>query len=1358
MDKKNEIPSEQKTRRRIYIFFVCAVVVLLILFFAGAPAISTALKNVLIPELQDLSGENITIEALHLNLFPLSIEAKEVVVSDESGNTMVSVKRVKGYIGLAGLPNKTLSIRRLVLKEPQVTAGRQKIEEVVRHVKTYLEKERKDALKVKIKAVELVSGSIRISDDDLNGVMDVKGLSGEMITGETQRIKAAVKELIVERDGWPKIACDVNIAILLKSDGLEIKHLQVGAFGSTFKGEGIYTQGKGTFETNLALLVNSVKRFLDLKEKGDGQITAKGEIRIEKDERSLPSIRAEKLSPSLQLQTEKARLPGLDNIFVDLKLEGDLYIQTLMELLKVRERIEGLIDFDGEITGPLSDFTGRARVRLQKGNLFSVDIDSLKCIVIYKNGVINFKEGYGTLYNGTAHADASIHLPVADGFTVNVKFQAIDSRSAFKLIQWDPGVPDGKVDGELLTSGSEFSPDGWFVYKAPGAEQRGRKKETQPPTDDLLNRITDIRGNYSLRGARLSLSNLQINTSLSNISANGMIDLEKKALNLTSSLVTKTISDLTSPYYRGAEGRGEFSGEIGGSFDDPRVSGKITLTDSAIEEYRIDNFIADFSYQKNMLHLRDSVFRSQGEEHRIKGKISFPQAKELFDLSMPVYDLSVTLRKADFERAVRIFSKDFTGTGTLNADLKIGGKDKDIDITGKASIEHGSLYTVSFDAATAHITYAQGELSLKQAKFVRGQSILTADGKIGSGKQFSYRASSDKLLFRDFGLERMPDDAVVSLHSEGNGTFDNPSITLGAKVAGGTFKGRNMGSGTVNAVIQNRDIAVQAALFNEKMKLQGHGHLDETLPWNADLIIQPARYDFLVSSLLKDVPEDLQLNLEGKVEMQGNKKTIEASAQVYHLALVLFGQSFSNDSEIQFSVRNQKISLKPFAIRSGETSFRLRGGLEIGKEYDIQLDGSSALSPLKGLSKKIGYLKGDADFVFVVRGKWEKPEINGGMTISDASFGLRGYAAYISSINGYLYIDEDRIVIEKLNGRVGGGTVDISGLAYLRGFLIKRFHLEARLDDITAKVLPEFSVNLDGNLLYRGTTDAMDITGDIRINKARYKETVEWRSWLLTAKAIEKPKSEMSVFERAELNIQVSGSENITVDNNIARAPVRIRGDMIVKGTVSNPILFGRLESNDGYIYFRNNEFRIMHASADFTDPHRIKPILNLTAETSMKGYTIRLNLEGETDRFNLSLSSDPPLEEVDILSLLTVGQLGKQTKGLEGGIGAGTATSFITGKQQDIIEERVRALTGIDRFQVEPYVSKTTGTVEPRITVSERLIGDKVFVTYTTSIGSTEEQILKVEYLLNKNVSLIGTRDDIGSIGGDVKFRFEFK
>jgi translocation and assembly module TamB len=242
------------------------------------------------------------------------------------------------------------------------------------------------------------------------------------------------------------------------------------------------------------------------------------------------------------------------------------------------------------------------------------------------------------------------------------------------------------------------------------------------------------------------------------------------------------------------------------------------------------------------------------------------------------------------------------------------------------------------------------------------------------------------------------------------------------------------------------------------------------------------------------------------------------------------------------------------------------------------------------------------------------------------------------------------------------------------------------------------------------------------------------------------------------MNIRVSGGENILIDNNMARTPVRISGDMILRGTVTGPILFGRLESNEGYVYFRNNEFKIIFASVDFADPNRIKPVVNLTAEITVKGYNIKLVLEGQMDHFNLSLSSDPHLEESDILALLTVGQVGKQLKGLEGGIGAGEATSFITGKVQDVIEERLRSITGLDRFQVEPYVSNKTGTVGPQVTVSKRLIGDKLFVTYSNPIGSTEEQIIKLEYLLEKNVSLVGVRDEKGSLGGDIKFRFEFK
>ena len=61
-------------------------------------------------------------------------------------------------------------------------------------------------------------------------------------------------------------------------------------------------------------------------------------------------------------------------------------------------------------------------------------------------------------------------------------------------------------------------------------------------------------------------------------------------------------------------------------------------------------------------------------------------------------------------------------------------------------------------------------------------------------------------------------------------------------------------------------------------------------------------------------------------------------------------------------------------------------------------------------------------------------------------------------------------------------------------------------------------------------------------------------------------------------------------------------------------------------------------------------------------------------------------------------------------------------------------------------------------MTVSKKLIGDKLFVTYSSAVGSTEEQIINLKYNLGKNVSLIGARDEKGSLGGDIKFRFEFK
>jgi translocation and assembly module TamB len=152
------------------------------------------------------------------------------------------------------------------------------------------------------------------------------------------------------------------------------------------------------------------------------------------------------------------------------------------------------------------------------------------------------------------------------------------------------------------------------------------------------------------------------------------------------------------------------------------------------------------------------------------------------------------------------------------------------------------------------------------------------------------------------------------------------------------------------------------------------------------------------------------------------------------------------------------------------------------------------------------------------------------------------------------------------------------------------------------------------------------------------------------------------------------------------------------------------------------------------------------------------MNLNGQIEHFDMTLSSTPSLEETQILSLLTLGTLGTGSTGIEGGINLSAATSFLSGQLQDIAQERVKSITGIDRIGTESYTSRVTGKSEQRFMVSKRLIGDKLSVTYATSFNSVETSVIRIEYNIGGNMTLIGLKDESGGLGGNIKFRFSFK
>jgi hypothetical protein len=1307
-------PKRKRIKSLAFLIPLAVIIGIAAVILRG-PHISNALKQLILPELEQIVGRKVIAQKIYINLFPLFVEAKGLKMFDERGERILLIPRAKAYIDLTGIVGKEIKIRRLVLKEPDITTDRKQAEEILDNVEAYLKRVRDTAFKVKIRAVEVQKGGLHYLDEVYGAVSRIEGLDGEVIVGEWQRVKVSLRKFGVKKEGWPDISGNADFSLSAKGGDVRIKRLVIGSLSSKIVGTGEYAGGKASFKTTIDLYMETVKKLFGLKGPGEGEVRAGGLVKY------------------------------LDKtITLDLKVDGKFYIQTLMELLKVKERIEGLINVKATLTGPLSHIRGSGTAVLTDGNLFDVDVKRLKCGVSYADGLMRFTDGSGNFYNGSAKMSASINLPVVNAFTVDVAFTDVDSRPLFKLIGWDPGIPAGKANGTLFTSGSAFDPVGRFEYRS---IEKGK---------DILGRVRDISGAYRMKGPLLTLTDMKIATGLSDIRAGGTVDTEKKSLDIECRLKSSDITDLTAPYYYRLRGAGGFNGRIAGGFDDPIVSGQIYVDNPVFEKYAAEAINAEVIYRKEALTIKEMTARGKGQSAVLSGGVAFKGAKELFDLSKPEFKLTASLKNADLEGFAKIFYPDFKGTGRLHADMSIGGTADRPDIGGSASADHAAVFGVPFDTADFRWAYRDEKLNFVKMKVMRGKSALTGNASIDAKGNFSYSAYSEKVLLSDIVRREIKGDAVFSFKSEGHGTFEDPLITLEGRMVEGRLKGKPVGSGTISASIKSKDISIRARMINDKVLLTAKGRFEKEMPWNAKIDIQRGRYDFIISAFLKDVPEDLIVSMNGQAVLRGDREHIAGSLALDQLALSMFGYSFSSENQIRLDLDDRRLSLEKITMRSGNMSLGIDGSVVLGKKYNLNLEGSSSLAPLKGLSNRVGLLRGDAAFVLSVTGDWDNPEINGGVTLENGSFGLKDYSYRISALSGYLYMDNDRVVLQKLSGKLGGGDVDITGILYLKKFSLKRFYLEAGLRNVTVSASNEFNINFGGNLLYKGTPDAQMVSGDLQINRARYRERVDWKSWLLKTKTTPRYKAEISGFEKAGLNIRITGKDNIFIDNNVARASVS--ADMVLRGWIYRPLLVGRIETTDGTVYFRNNEFRILHASVGFFDPNRINPVIEIASETTVKGYRIKMNLEGQIDHFNMALSSDPVLKEMDILSLLTVGQTGGELKGLEGGIGAGEATSFVTGKLQDVVEERLRTITGLDRMQIDPHVSKKTGTVEPGVTFSKRLLGDKVFVTYTTAVRSSEEQIIKLEYFLTKKISLVGLRDERGIVGGDVHFRFEFK
>lgn len=537
--------------------------------------------------------------------------------------------------------------------------------------------------------------------------------------------------------------------------------------------------------------------------------------------------------------------------------------------------------------------------------------------------------------------------------------------------------------------------------------------------------------------------------------------------------------------------------------------------------------------------------------------------------------------------------------------------------------------------------------------------------------------------------------------------------------------------------------------------------------WDVPWVRGEVRPDALVVADPDLAAYGIVLTLTGAVQVAGPLEEPglgDVSATFSPFAATVRDQRLSTP-RLSFSGVRGRYTLEGTELAGRVGRVRLEGGWDYLKEVRLRAVGTALMSELVRMVDGVERGTGEVELSGEMSGPWESPRMRGGAT-------MEGGELYIAALGQTLRVDEagvlydsGRLVIDTLEGDLGGGRVAAQGVYREEEGDVQ---LIATLDGYTVRPIPGLSATVSGELALSGRLPAPTLSGDLHVSKALYDRNMKWSAWLVDAVAGGGEEvSEASPLGEVGLAVRLYGSEGLLVDNNVARLALDM--DLAVGGSVADPTLLGRVDVQNGEIYFRDHTFEVIHASLDFLKADRIDPYIDVLARTTVEHalpddplntepIEVDMSLAGTMEQLDFTLTSRPDLPQNDLLSLLAVGRTTEELAGAGSGLGMGEAADLVTSPLQSELEQRVNRITGLDRFQVDPFYSEDTASGGARLTLGKTLLDGRGHVLYSTVTDSTQEPVVQFSYRLSPRTSVLVEQDEQGRKGGALRFRIRFR
>jgi outer membrane protein assembly complex protein YaeT len=1032
--------------------------------------------------------------------------------------------------------------------------------------------------------------------------------------------------------------------------------------------------------------------------------------------------------------------------------------------------------------------------RLNEGTISDVKFNQATARAIFNNTALTLNEIKANLLGG--HAEGDFTLPLARGAASKAKanFTDLETKQFFSLVatkgeQRDQIPLSGKVSGEaeisLIGARAETIDGTIKVHFTGSASEAPQAVDAIPVTGDAA--ITAQNGVFNF-------DQLQLSTDASKLIATGSLTSDSDSdlrIKLTSTRAEELLQiarsiDAARPYLADYEpqliGDFAFDGRISGKLQEPVIDGEVNAATVGLRDGILGS-------------LTGHLFVSSTEVRVENGLISAPNGGSVkFSLATPLEEkaesgkLDAVIDRMSLETLLAAAgspdSSQFV-TGDITGEAHLSGLPASMNGTANINLINGKIADQPADVATASLKFEGKTALLEKVEIRLPQSNFTASGQMDLGDySFKAQGKASQITLDSLGQAFELKDTRI------DGTAD-ADFTIAGKVITGKEPGLDWESLQVNllAIVQNvRVNGRELGALNLDAKTSAGGRIDFRLETN-----------LLSNTKTPSTPNKPEI-LRGSIELQkaGRPLTIESDLAELSLAPVLGIVAPELADTVKASITGKLRIEGPTVDESGKfTMERLSGGLTLtGITLEIANNPIKVDTPVtvaleamqikvnntrfsgEGVDLSFGGtfgLRGDAGMNFSLKGtvnlnqmppvadNWllngtvsidtkltgtaDTPNLTGKIDLNGFGLSSDDLPVFIADGVGSFTLSGDELRLDSFKANANDGALEITGRTKLEKLRPTQWKYNITINDATVDY-QEINATIDGNITLEGTPQGQLLSGMITVPQAEYTPGFDLDNLLssgnkgLSFGSFGRPGggTQPKGIPPTELNVRVEARDSFIARNEQINAAGSAL--LTISGTLNDPDVTGRIETDGGTVRFRGQRYEITSGSIDLP-PGGGDPQINLQAEGEVSGYRLTIGFVGPAGEIDLTLRSEPLLSRDEIIALITTGKT--EAGSLTGQdmlySGVGAAASLIT---SGLISRPTEQLFGLSRFQIDPVIRPDSNPAA-RLTIGQQL-SRNFYLSYSTNLASEQDQTALAEYAITSRFSALATYTQGGS------------